>query len=150
MFPHVSILCPHAHFFCCMNMCACACMCPHVDVCTFFTCVLMPSLLVSSCFSSVCPHTVLACVLMHMRMCPYAYVHVSSYLNSDALCTKYLVREVVCKPFSLPGSDGGWLLVYMVFMYVSSCICTRVLMHWCMCPHAYVSVSSCICACPHT
>ena len=37
---------------------ACLCMCPHVDVCTFFTCVLMPSLLVSSCFSSVCPHTV--------------------------------------------------------------------------------------------
>jgi len=87
---------------------------------------------------------------MHMCMCPYAYVHVSSYLNSDALGTKYLVREVVCKPFSLPGSDGGWLLVYMVslcmcpyaYVRVSLCICACVLMHMFMCPYAYVHVSS--------
>ena len=91
---------------------------------------------------------------MHMCMCPYAYVHVSSYLNSDVLCTKYLVREVVCKPFSLPGSDGGWLLVYMVFLamhvslcichvHVSLCICACVFVHMCMCPYVYM------CMCPY-
>ena len=108
-----------------------------------YACVLM--------LMCVCPYAYLhvslcicACVLMHMCMCPYAYVHVSSYLNSDALGTKYLVREVVCKPFSLPGSDGGWLLVYMVslmcrcpyaYVHVSLYICACVLMHMCMCPH---------------
>ena len=168
MFPHVSILCPHAHFSCCMKMCVPHInaissrnprMCPHVD--NVYLIYLCHHHAIASSFSSLCPHTVRASICPHTYVCPHTYicasicicvcahihiyVCVSSYPNSDALGTKYLAREVVRKPFSLPGSGGGWLLVYTVFMHVC------VLMHKYVCSHAYVHVSSCICmcTCPH-
>ena len=133
---HLYVL-PHISAVSSRNLCAC--MCPHVDVRYLIY---------------LCPHAIASCVLVLLQsmssycvtMCSPAYVHVPSYLNSDAraVVSTYLSREVVvCKPFFAPGIRR-WLAFGVHGIYAC------VLMNMCMCPHAYVCLSTRICACVHT
>ena len=94
---------------------------------------------------------------MHMCMCPYAYVHVTSYLNSDArlltdnpslwfppygLKDILHILDIMC-PYDI---------LLMVCMTFSTCLisCVHILFSsWfeCMCPHDSHHVS--ICCSPH-